>query len=98
MPDEPKAPEHAAKAAVPAGPADQPPPADLAPPAFFATLSAAVPDGIAQASDWPTRPQRFDVIYCLYSTRHHHRVRVKARAAELEGVPSASGIWPGANW
>ena len=22
------------------------------------------------ASDWPTRPQRFDVIYCLFSTRH----------------------------
>ena len=50
------------------------------------------------ASDWPTRPQRFDVIYCLYSTRHRHRVRVKTRAAELDGVPSATGLWPGANW
>ncbi|MGB7217666.1 MAG: NADH-quinone oxidoreductase subunit C [Vicinamibacterales bacterium] len=50
------------------------------------------------ASDWPTRPQRFDIIYCLFSTRHHHRVRVKTRAAELEGVPSVSGLWPGANW
>jgi len=50
------------------------------------------------ASDWPTRPQRFDVIYCLYSTRHRHRLRVKIRAAEHEGVPSVSGIWPGANW
>jgi NADH/F420H2 dehydrogenase subunit C len=128
---------HAPKAAAPAGPSDQAPPADLAPPAFFASLSAAVADGITQtsywvgdwtiivpvarlldvvrhlrdapdaafdlcsdvtASDWPTRPQRFDVIYCLYSTRHHHRVRVKVRAAELEGVPSVSGIWPGANW
>jgi NADH/F420H2 dehydrogenase subunit C len=128
---------HAPKATAPAGPADQAPPADLAPPAFLGSLSAAVPDGIAQtsywvgdwtiivpvarlldvlrhlrdapdaafdlcsdvtASDWPTRPQRFDVIYCLYSTRHHHRVRVKVRVADLEGVPSVSGIWPGANW
>lgn len=50
------------------------------------------------ASDWPTRPKRFDVIYCLYSTRHRTRVRLKVRAAESEGVPSVSGIWPSANW
>jgi NADH-quinone oxidoreductase subunit C len=50
------------------------------------------------ASDWPTRPQRFDVIYCLYSTRHRKRVRLKVRAAESEPVPSVSGIWPAANW
>jgi NADH-quinone oxidoreductase subunit C len=127
----------APKAAAPAGPPDQAPPAGLAPPAFLATLSTVVPEGVLQlshfvgdwtaivpvaqlldvlrhlrdapdaafdlcsdvtASDWPTRPQRFDVIYCLYSTRHHHRVRVKVRAAEFEGVPSVCGIWPGANW
>jgi NADH-quinone oxidoreductase subunit C len=50
------------------------------------------------ASDWPPRPQRFDVVYCLYSTKHRHRVRLKVRAAEGEGVPSVSGIWPAANW
>jgi NADH/F420H2 dehydrogenase subunit C len=50
------------------------------------------------ASDWPTRPQRFDVIYCLYSTRLHTRVRLKVRAGEHDPVPSVSGIWPGANW
>jgi NADH-quinone oxidoreductase subunit C len=50
------------------------------------------------ASDWPTRPQRFDVIYCLFSTRHRKRVRVKVRAAEAEPVPSVSAIWPSANW
>lgn len=49
-------------------------------------------------SDWPSRPQRFDVIYCLYSTRHRRRVRLKVRAAESEGVPSVSLIWPAANW
>jgi NADH-quinone oxidoreductase subunit C len=50
------------------------------------------------ASDWPTRPQRFDVIYCLYSTRFHTRVRLKLRAGENDPVPSVSGVWPAANW
>jgi NADH/F420H2 dehydrogenase subunit C len=50
------------------------------------------------ASDWPSRPQRFDVIYSLYSTKYRHRVRLKVRAGEQDGVPSVSGIWPAANW
>jgi NADH-quinone oxidoreductase subunit C len=50
------------------------------------------------ASDWPQRPQRFDVIYSLYSIRDRQRVRVKVRAAEQEPVPSVTGIWPAANW
>ncbi len=50
------------------------------------------------ASDWPPREKRFDVIYCLYSTRRRHRVRVKVRAGENEPVPSVTGIWPAANW
>jgi NADH-quinone oxidoreductase subunit C len=50
------------------------------------------------ASDWPSRPKRFDVIYCLYSTRHHTRVRLKVRAGEHDPVPSVSGVWPAANW
>lgn len=50
------------------------------------------------ATDWPLRPERFDVVYCLYSTQHRHRVRVKARAGEHEPVPSMSGVWPAANW
>jgi NADH-quinone oxidoreductase subunit C len=50
------------------------------------------------ASDWPSRTQRFDVVYCLYSTRHRRRVRLKVRAGENDPVPSVSGIWPSANW
>ena len=50
------------------------------------------------ASDWPSRAERFDVIYCLYSTRHRHRVRVKARVAEHQPVASVTPVWPGANW
>jgi NADH-quinone oxidoreductase subunit C len=51
------------------------------------------------ATDWPPRAEgRFDVIYCLYSTRHRHRVRVKVKVAEHQPVPSVTGIWPAANW
>jgi NADH dehydrogenase (ubiquinone) Fe-S protein 3 len=50
------------------------------------------------ATDWPPRAERFDIIYCLYSTRHRHRVRLKAKAGELEPVASVTGVWPGANW
>jgi NADH/F420H2 dehydrogenase subunit C len=50
------------------------------------------------ATDWPLRPERFDIIYCLYSTVHRHRVRVKLRAGELEPVASVTDIWPAANW
>ena len=50
------------------------------------------------ASDWPPRPQRFDVVYCLYSTNLRHRVRLKVRAAEADPVPSVTPIWPSANW
>ena len=34
------------------------------------------------ATDWPPRPERFDVIYCLFSTTHGQRLRVKARVVE----------------
>ena len=50
------------------------------------------------ASDWPPRERRFDVIYCLYSTRRRHRVRIKVRAGEDEPVPSVTELWPAANW
>ena len=50
------------------------------------------------ATDWPTRPERFDVIYCLYSTRHKHRVRVKAKVAEQAPHASVTPVWPSANW
>ena len=50
------------------------------------------------ATDWPLRPERFDLVYCLYSTRHRHRIRVKAKAGEHEPVASMTGVWPAANW
>jgi NADH-quinone oxidoreductase subunit C len=51
------------------------------------------------ATDWPPRKEgRFDVVYCLYSTRHRHRVRLKVKVGELDGVASVTEIWPAANW
>ena len=51
------------------------------------------------ATDWPPRAEgRFDVIYCLYSTRHRHRVRVKVKVAENQPLASVTGIWTAANW
>jgi len=51
------------------------------------------------AVDWPTRAEaRFDVVYCLYSTRLRHRVRLKVRVADGEPVASVTGVWSAANW
>jgi NADH-quinone oxidoreductase subunit C len=51
------------------------------------------------AVDWPARTERrFDLVASLYSTKLRQRVRVKARVAEGEAVPSVTGVWPAANW
>lgn len=50
------------------------------------------------ATDWPLRAERFDVVYCLYSTRHRHRIRVKVHVADEQPLASVTGIWPAANW
>ena len=50
------------------------------------------------ASDWPPRPERFDVVYCLFSTRHRHRVRVKAKVADNQPIASVTSVWPAAGW
>jgi NADH-quinone oxidoreductase subunit C len=50
------------------------------------------------ATDWPSRAERFDVIYCLYSIPLRHRVRLKVRAGEADPVASVAAIWPAANW
>jgi NADH-quinone oxidoreductase subunit C len=64
----------------------------VAPDAAFDTCSDVT------ASDWPPRPERFDIVYCLYSTRHRHRVRIKARLADGVAIDSVVSVWPAANW
>ena len=48
--------------------------------------------------DWPQRAERFDVVYHLLSPKKNLRIRVKVPVGEDQPVPSACGIYPGADW
>ncbi|TLD26388.1 hypothetical protein PspLS_04545 [Pyricularia sp. CBS 133598] len=50
------------------------------------------------AVDFPTRDQRFEIVYNLLSVRHNARIRVKTYADEASPVPSICSIYDGANW
>ncbi|CAK1354766.1 NADH-ubiquinone oxidoreductase [Cercospora beticola] len=50
------------------------------------------------AVDYPTRDQRFEVVYNLLSVRHNARIRVKTYADEATPVPSITSLYDGANW
>ncbi|MBX3570332.1 MAG: NADH-quinone oxidoreductase subunit C [Rhizobiaceae bacterium] len=49
-------------------------------------------------ADYPSRPKRFDVVYHLLSPRQNLRIRVKLMADEDTMVPSATAVYPGADW
>jgi NADH-quinone oxidoreductase subunit C len=48
--------------------------------------------------DYPSRSKRFDVVYHLLSPRQNQRIRVKIVTDEDTPVPSACGVFPGADW
>jgi NADH-quinone oxidoreductase subunit C len=50
------------------------------------------------AVHYPDREKQFDVVWILYSFSHNERIRVTARYADGESVPSVVAIWPAANW
>ncbi len=50
------------------------------------------------AVDYPTRNNRFEVVYNLLSVRHNSRIRVKTYADEATPVPSITSLYDGANW
>lgn len=50
------------------------------------------------AADYPSRTNRFDVVYNMLSVRHNSRIRVKTYANETSSVPSIVPIFQGANW
>lgn len=50
------------------------------------------------AADYPSRTNRFDVVYNMTSVRHNSRIRVKTYASETSSVPSVVPIFQGANW
>lgn len=49
-------------------------------------------------ADYPMREKRFDVVYHLLSPRQNLRVRIKVQADEETLIPSATPIYPGADW
>jgi len=49
-------------------------------------------------ADYPERTRRFDVVYHLLSPRQNARIRVKVETGEDMAVPSATEIYPGADW
>jgi NADH-quinone oxidoreductase subunit C len=48
--------------------------------------------------DYPDRPERFEVVYCLLSVTRNHRLRVHVSADAATPVPSVTSIWPVAGW
>jgi NADH-quinone oxidoreductase subunit C len=52
----------------------------------------------ATAVDWPSREQRFDVVYHLLSPRLNQRIRLKTMTDEVTPVPSLIDVFHGADW
>ena len=50
------------------------------------------------AVDWPSREQRFDVVYHFLSPRLNQRVRLKVATDETTPVPSLINLFRGADW
>ncbi len=48
--------------------------------------------------DWPDRPERFDVVYCLLSVSRNQRLRVIVTTDAATPVPSVHAVYPSATW
>ena len=48
--------------------------------------------------DYPSREERFEVVYMLLSVTRNHRIMVKVSAAENTPVPTVTTLWPVAGW
>jgi NADH-quinone oxidoreductase subunit C len=48
--------------------------------------------------DFPTRPERFEVVYMLLSVTRNHRIMVKVSTDEATPVPTVTRLWPNADW
>jgi NADH-quinone oxidoreductase subunit C len=48
--------------------------------------------------DYPSRAERFEVVYMLLSVTKNHRLMVKVSAAENTPVPTVTTLWPNAGW
>jgi NADH-quinone oxidoreductase subunit C len=52
----------------------------------------------ASGVDFPSRARRFDVVYHLLSPRQNQRIRIRVATDEDTPVPSATAVFPGADW
>jgi len=50
------------------------------------------------AVDYPGRPERFELIYIVYSFARNERIRIKTRIGEGARPASAVAVHPTANW
>lgn len=50
------------------------------------------------AVDWPSREQRFDVVYHFLSPRLNQRIRLKVMTDEVTPVPSLIDVFKGVDW
>jgi NADH-quinone oxidoreductase subunit C len=48
--------------------------------------------------DFPSRAERFEVVYCLLSLTKNHRIIVKTSTDEATPVPTVTTLWPNAGW
>jgi NADH-quinone oxidoreductase subunit C len=48
--------------------------------------------------DYPSRAERFEVVYMLLSLTRNHRVMVKVSTDEATPVPTVTTLWPNAGW
>ncbi|ABC22357.1 NADH-quinone oxidoreductase subunit C [Rhodospirillum rubrum] len=48
--------------------------------------------------DYPSREERFEVVYNMLSMHHNQRIRVKISASEDTPVPSVTRVFSSANW
>jgi len=48
--------------------------------------------------DYPGDEKRFEMVYHLLSPKKNSRIRLKIRVGEDEAMPSATSIYPGAEW
>lgn len=49
-------------------------------------------------ADYPARPKRFDIVYHLLSLTRNARIRIKVETDEQTPVPTAIGVFEGAQW
>jgi NADH-quinone oxidoreductase subunit C len=49
-------------------------------------------------TDWPSRPERFELVYNLLSLTRNRRLRVLIATDAATPVPTLSDIWPAATW